>query len=469
MMADNIDLLTADGLSAQKAVIGSMLIDDRCVGAVLAKLAPEDFSDGPCRNTYRAIKAQFLAGRPIDPVLIQEQVGGGEPWARWAAELMQETPTAANVEYYADVVRQRAALWQLREQADKLLTVATLDEARKIVRDMSGMISDTARMPRMTAAELAQDFIRRVTSPEKPEYLPWGIPSADRTVYAERGDFCLLGGYPSAGKTLLSIQMALAQARRYKVVYYSLETRPEKMADRIFAYLAKLSLTSIKTRELTQTQLSRAAEAANLFVTETPIEFVRAATSTVDDIAADAVSKGAEIIYIDYLQLVESGGRDRYNKVSAVSRGLKLFAQAHNITVVALAQLHRPEMTGKGDEKKPVPPTMQSFKESGQIEQDADLAFLLWADDPNDNSSRRVLKLGKNKEGSKFTAYLDFDGPTQTMVEVERKPDTSVARQLSAAGRAAKAANRGRRMTGQVQFQEASVSDADNPFLGGGT
>ena len=107
MMADDIDLLTADGLSAQKAVIGSMLIDDRCVGAVLAKLAPEDFSDGPCRNTYRAIKAQFLAGRPIDPVLIQEQVGGGEPWARWAAELMQETPTAANVEYYADVVRQR--------------------------------------------------------------------------------------------------------------------------------------------------------------------------------------------------------------------------------------------------------------------------------------------------------------------------------------------------------------------------
>ena len=146
-MADDIDLLTADGLSAQKAVIGSMLIDDRCVGAVLAKLAPEDFSDGPCRNTFRAIKAQFLAGLPVDPVLIQEKVGGGESWAKWAAEMMVDTPTAANVEHYADIVRQRAALWRLREQADKLLAATTLDEARQIVRGMSGLISDTGRMP----------------------------------------------------------------------------------------------------------------------------------------------------------------------------------------------------------------------------------------------------------------------------------------------------------------------------------
>lgn len=464
-MADDIDLLTADGLSAQKAVIGSMLIDDRCVGAVLAKLAPEDFSDGPCRNTFRAIKAQFLAGLPVDPVLIQEKVGGGESWAKWAAEMMVDTPTAANVEHYADIVRQRAALWRLREQADKLLAATTLDEARQIVRGMSGLISDTGRMPRMTAAELAQDFIRRVTSPEKPEYLPWGIPSADKTVYAERGDLCLLGGYPSAGKTLLSVQMALAQAKRYKVVYYTLETKPEKMADRIFAYLAKLSLTAIKTRDLTQVQISKAAEAANLFVTETPIEFVRAAGSTVDDIAADAVSKGAEIIYIDYLQLIESDGRDRYSQVSAVSRGLKLFAQAHNITVVALAQLSRPEKTGKGGEQRRMPPTMQSFKESGQIEQDADLAFLLWADDPNDNGSRRVLKLGKNKEGPKFTVYLDFDGPTQTMVEAEQQQDNSAAQHYSSLGRAVKAAHRAK----QVKFEEITEGCEDNPFTGGRT
>ena len=464
-MADDIDLLTADGLSAQKAVIGSMLIDDRGVGAVLAKLAPEDFSDGPCRNTFRAIKAQFLAGLPVDPVLIQEKMGGGESWAKWAAEMMVDTPTAANVEHYADIVRQRAALWRLREQADKLLAASTLDEARQIVRGMSGLISDTGRMPRMTAAELAQDFIKRVTSPEKPEYLPWGIPSADKTVYAERGDLCLLGGYASAGKTLLSVQMALAQAKRYKVVYYTLETKPEKMADRIFAYLAKLSLTAIKTRDLTQAQISKAAEAANLFVTETPIEFVRAAGSTVDDIAADAVSKGAEIIYIDYLQLIESDGRDRYSQVSAVSRGLKLFAQAHNITVVALAQLSRPEKTGKGGEQRRMPPTMQSFKESGQIEQDADLAFLLWADDPNDNGSRRVLKLGKNKEGPKFTAYLDFDGPTQTMVEAEQQPDNSAAQHYSSLGRAVKAAHRAK----QVKFEEITEGYEDNPFTGGCT
>lgn len=462
-MDERTDLIRADGLFAQKAVIGSMLIDDRCVGAVMAKLTPEDFTDGPCRNTFKAIRAQFLSGKPIDLVLIQEQVGGGESWVQWAAELMQETPTAANVEYYADVVRQRATFLKLREAAGTLLEAYTLEDQIQVVREMSGIISNTERMPHMTAAELAQDFIRRMTSKEKPEYLPWGIPSADRAVYAERGDLCLLGGYPSAGKTLLSIQMALTQAKRYKVVYYTLETRPEKMADRIFAHMAKLSLTAIKTRELTQAQLSRAAETANLFVTETPIEFVRAAGATVDDIAADAISKGAEVIYIDYLQLVESPGRDRYSQVSAVSRGLKLFAQAHNIAVVALAQLHRPDKVGKGTEQKQVPPSMQSFKESGQIEQDADIAFLIWADDSNDNNSRRVLKLGKNKEGTKFRVMLDFDGPTQTMAEVEEPQNTSVARQYAAVGRAVKAANRARAAE-QMKLQEDHSLDDGCPF-----
>lgn len=455
--------MSAEALEAQWSVIGSMLIDNKCVGAVVSMLREEDFTDPTSRNTFQQIKAQFLEGKPVDPVLIQERLGGGAEWVSWARQVMELTPTAANVECYAGIVKDAAALGRLREQADKLRGAFTLDEARRIIREMSGLVTETGRMERMGAAELAKDFWERLTRKEKPEYLPWGIPSADRVVYAERGDMILLGGYPSAGKTLLSIQMALAQARRHKVVYYTLETKPEKMADRMFAHLGSVSLTAIKRRDLSEQELSRLAEAASRFTSDTPIEFVRAAGSTVDDIAADAISCGAEIVYIDYLQLIEGPGRDRFSKVTEISRGIKLFAQGHNVAVVALTQLSRPDRDGK--QGKPVPPSMQSFRESGQLEQDADVAFLLWPEDSKDNRSRRRFKLAKNKEGRRFNVPLDFDGLTQTMIEVEETPDSSIAAKLCAEGRAIKAANRARAME-KTQFQEVTDGDdgGENPF-----
>lgn len=458
------NLLAVNGLEAQQSVIGAMLIDSSCVGAVMGAVKDSDFTDGACRNTFLAIRRLFLARRPIDPVVLQDEVHGGERWVAWARELMELTPTAANVLAYCDIVRRQAILYQLRDKAGRVLDAVSLEDARKLVREMSGLLVDDVQDRKMTAAELAQDFIRRVTSTDKPEYLPWGIPTADRTVYAELGDLILLGGYPSAGKTLLSVQMALAQAKRYRVGYYSLETRPEKMADRLFSHLGKVSLTDIKRRDLTETQLGHLAQAANRFVEHCPVDYFRAAKWTVDDIAASAIANGYQIIYIDYLQLVEGHERSTYERVSAVSRGLKLFAQSTGTAVVALAQLNRPEKVNKAGKQVMVPPSMQSFRESGQIEQDADAAFLLWPSDPNDNESRRVLKLGKNKEGRKFSRFLDFDGTTQTMVEAATEGGTSVAAEMSAAGRAAKAENRRKAREAQMGFWESDQDDGENPF-----
>ena len=276
---------------------------------------------------------------------------------------------------------------------------------------------------------------------------------------AQQGVDCLICGGIGGGA-----QMALAQAKRYRVGYYSLETRPEKMADRLFSHLGKVSLTDIKRRDLTETQLGHLAQAANRFVEHCPVDYFRAAKWTVDDIAASAIANGYQIIYIDYLQLVEGHERSTYERVSAVSRGLKLFAQSTGTAVVALAQLNRPEKVNKAGKQVMVPPSMQSFRESGQIEQDADAAFLLWPSDPNDNESRRVLKLGKNKEGRKFSRFLDFDGTTQTMVEAATEGGTSVAAEMSAAGRAAKAENRRKAREAQMGFWESDQDDGENPF-----
>lgn len=446
--------------TAQISVIGSMLIDDRCIPLVLSKMAPDDFTDGTCKATFRAIQKLILAGRPADPVTVLDAMQGGDAYARWIKETMELTPTAANVEAYIGIAKDGAAFAALRAGADMILNgCASLDEAREQLRKMAGAVSATNRMQHMTAQDLAADFWTRLQSKKKPDYLPWGIPTADDKIYSERGDLIILGGYSSAGKTLLSAQMALAQAKRYKVGYYSLETQPEKMADRIFAHLASVSLTDIKRRTMDASDFAKISTAMTDFVANCPVEFIRAGGSTVEDITSDAIANGFEIIYIDYLQLIMGDGRETdYQRVSRISRELKTFAQNSNTAVVALAQLHRSEKTKDG---KYIPPDMHSFRDSGQIEQDADVAYLLWASDPNDNASHRIFKAGKNKEGSRFVVELDFDGATQTMVERMESP----AAYYSRIGREAKQTRRAlAAMAGQTAMTEVSESDTENPF-----
>ena len=463
--------LVNDNVNAEWSVIGSMLIDSRCVPIVLRDMQPADFTDGTCRATFQAIKKLQMQGRPVDPISVVDAMSGGSTYREWMAQVMELTPTAANVESYMEIARRGSAFFRLREKADKLLYSTSLDEAKKLVQDMASLISATSRMPRMTAADLAKNFLDRMKSEKKPEYLPWGFPTADKHAFAELGDFILLGGYSSAGKTLISVIMALAQAKRYRVGYYSLETKPEKMADRIFAHLAGVPLDRIKTRNFQTQDWNRFAESTALFVSECPFDIIHASGSTVEDIFTDAVANGYQCIFIDYLQLIkvpEIRPGDRYATVTEVSQRIKTAGQRFGIAVTGLCQLSRPETTKKkGGGELMVPPNMHSFRESGQLEQDADLAFLLWAEDANDNQSRRRFKLAKNKEGRKFSVLLEFMGGTQTMVEVEEKPP-SVASQYAAVGRAVKQQNRAEALRRLEETKDVDSQLTDNPFEKGG-
>lgn len=468
-MTDRLDAALTGGRDAQLSVIGSMLIDDRCVPLVLSRLRPEDFVDGTCRSTFTAVRKLVQEGRPVDAVTVVDAMQGGDKYVGWVRDVMLITPTAANVEEYITIVRRSAALYRLREMADKLLLCTELEDAEALVRRMSSALSATDRMPMMTGPERVADFFERMRNPEKPKYLPWGIPTADRSVYAELGDMILLGGYASSGKTLLSIRMAQTQAKAgYRVGYYSLETSPQKMTDRQIAALSGVPLGKIKGREFTEDEWGRFAEAGSFAAADGSFDVIRAAGYTVDDITAHAVGHGYQVVYVDYIQLVRAAGvrdSDRYAVVTAVSQGFKTFAQGSGTAVVALAQLSRPDDTlvGKGESRKKVmvPPSMHSFRESGQLEQDADVAFLVWPSDANDNASNRIFKIGKNKEGPRSRAELVFYGDTQTMVELEPESGRSVAAELSAKDRAVKQVNRA---NGQTAFWEMQVGDDDNPF-----
>lgn len=413
-MDDNLYLTST--VPAEESVIGSMLVDSACIPAVMARMSLDDLTDGTCRETFRVIQKLFVSGRPADPVTVVDAMQGGDAYHKWVADVMLTTPTAANVEAYIDIARKGAVLRRLREYADRLLLCGDVDEAKELVRKMSAAMSATSKMPRMTAAELAKDFVARMSSAEKPDYLPWGFPTLDRQLHSELGDFNILGGYPSAGKTLISIQMALAMAKRYRVGYYSLETKPEKMADRLFSHLSGVPMGRIKQRNISVRDWPRIATAASNFSENYPFDVIRAAGSSVDDVAADAVANRYQVIFIDYMQLLKMPGiksGDRYALVTAISAELHLFAQQNNVAIIALSQLSRPEKIKDGN----VPPDLHSLRESGQIEQDADSVVLVYAAEPNNNRSNRIIKIAKNKDGPRDAFEVLFLGETQTMAE----------------------------------------------------
>lgn len=417
-------------LKAQTAIIGSMLIDDRCIGNVLSELSTDDFPSGPHKTVFAAIKQLFTSGEPVDPVIVGGRLD--KSYQNFLAQCMEVTPTAAHAMQYCEILRRDSRLLQLQDLGEQLCTVSELDTARDIAAKVNALMVEQANKQIFTMEDLAVDFYRRMTNEEKPEYLKIGFPGLDEKTYIELGDYVGIGAFASTGKTAFALQWAVRLAQKYRVGFFSLETNHHKAADRIYANQAGISLRSIKERLFTEPEWERMA---NSLVASKGLmmEFVNAHKWSVQDVVSNALSRRYQVIFIDYLQLLSVAGKEpsRYDIVTEASMTLHMAAQAHGITIVILSQLSRPEKN-KG---KPIPPDLHSFRESGQIEQDLDLALLMYLKDPQDYRSDRIVKIGKNKEGEKGEAELSFDGKTQTFSPSQK----SAYSKIQAMGRKAKA------------------------------
>lgn len=201
------------------------------------------------------------------------------------------------------------------------------------------------------------------------------------------------------------MQFALALTDKYRVGYFTLETNQKKLTDRLVAHMAQVPLSLIKECRLDGEDARRAVDAAKR-LSRLDLDIISASGMTVRDIQAVTLNKRYQVIFVDYLQIISAQGKNRYEQVTNISIGLHTLAQSHGVAVFALAQLSRPEKTNG----KLQPPNMASFRESGQLEQDADAALLLWPADPNDNRSNRVLKIAKNKENERDKLELAFSG-----------------------------------------------------------
>lgn len=458
-------LTSERALESQIAVLGSMMIDPEVIGPLLQQITPEDFIEPKYRSIFQAIKRLRAQGKDTDPITVNDALGGN--YRKILAELMEVTPTSANAVEYADILHRRAMQHHLEELGTKLAEAAAsgLDEAQAVVDKISAL---SCKKPGVRITDLRQcyqEFLDRHAEGKRPPYFTWGFPALDDLIYVEPGDFIVLGGYPSAGKTALALQMSAHIAAKRKVGYFYYENNDRKLFDRLVACRTKVPLGKIKRFDLQESDFEQIVSAQDSLISPN-LEFVDASGMTVSDVRALAMSRHYELVVVDYLQKIP-GSRERrgvgdFERVSEVSGDLQNLGRQTGVTVLALSQLSRPDQSKKSF------PGMHSFRQSGQIEQDADVALLLFREDEEDPQNNiRTFKIGKNKEGEAGMALsMDFDGKTQTFSRVipVESSGRKTADHYAAEGRKAQARNRRKQVSGQVEFRELEGEQKDLPF-----
>lgn len=397
-------------ISAQAAVLGCILIEPDLCGEIFARVQDDDFVTPEYRNPFAAARRLFFGGKQVDAVTVCYEAGG-DAYRSLLMQVIDITPTASGWEAYVDILLEQSKLHRLYTLAGQLRECGTLEEAQDLLCQAQMLIN---RAPKARIVSMTQglvDFLGEID--HAPAYIPTGIDRLDKLLGISPGDMIVLGGYPSAGKTAMAIQMAHRMSREKRVGFFSLETGDRKIYARLFSQAAMLDFGAIKQRRLPEEDITRLIEHKDSLA-GCRLDVIDAAGMTVADIQSIALAQRYDVIFMDYLQLIRSAGRtaNRAEEVAQISRAVHTMAQGHKIAAVALSQLSRPE---KSHERQKAP-TMSSLRESGQIEQDADAVLLLYLTNPEDPRSDRRLKIAKNKEGELGAFDLHFDGKHQQFI-----------------------------------------------------
>lgn len=386
-------------LYAQQSVLGAVLIEPKCAGKIVFGIGLEDFTD-TYRSIYSAIRELYTTGKAVDPVTVLDWIGGGAEMRRLIVELMEVTPTAANIDDYISICRECSRISRYKQLGDSLREISSAEEAEEIISSANS-IRVGRGMECWSMAEAMQDFFSRYN--RHVEYLRWFIPQLNGRLSLEFGDFCLLGGRPSSGKSAFALEAAVywGAVCGYRVGFYSHETSREKLTNRIIAACARVSLDGVKHSSLSESQLTDVCNISSR-ICEAPIDLISCAGKTVAEMQAFALSRRHQIVIVDYLQIVAGTGKDEYAQVSAISKSLHIMCQRLGIFCLALCQLSR---------TRGARPSLEDLRSSGQLEQDADAVLFLHKQEGHD--TEREFIIAKNKEGECRTTKLHFDGPIQ--------------------------------------------------------
>ena len=384
---------------AQQSILGSVLISPECVGKIVFGVGQEDFTY-TYRTIYNAIRELYTTGKAVDPVTVLDKAGGGKELRELIAQLMDVTPTSANIDAYIEICRNCSRVHKYQEMGATLQAVESPAEAEEILQS-AHQVTAGRGMASWTLSEAMHDFFQRYN--KKVEYLPWFISQLDPRLSMEFGDFCLLGGRPSSGKSAFALEAAVywGVVKGYRVGFYSHETSREKLTNRMIAACARVPLDSVKHGTLTEAQLQDVCDVAAK-ISQAPIDLISCAGKTVAEMQAFALARRHQIVIVDYLQIVAGPGKDEYSQISAISKSLHIMCQSLGIFCLALCQLSR---------TRGARPSLEDLRSSGQLEQDADSVLFLHRQDGKD--MEREFIIAKNKEGECRTTKLHFDGPIQ--------------------------------------------------------
>lgn len=381
---------------------------------VLQDLEIEDFC-AELQSTFAAIRGYWERNDKWNPVEVMGQYDGdcrkamGECLDAFGAEFIRNV-THDMMLGWAGIVKEQAALSRARELAFKIVDGSTrYADLTGIYEQLGEAINlHSERSDFIPMCDGIDNYIRKLD--DKPEYISTGLKVLDNNLHLVPGNFVVIGGRPSAGKTALSLQLACEIAKNgRKVAYFSLETDPDTLYARIIANQLGVPLHTVKNKTVSIDELDRLAA-----IKKYPLFVRSAAGKSVGWIRTQSIRMQAKVVFIDYLQLIhQAGAKDRYSAVTEISMALHEFAQSTGTLVVALAQLNR-ETARAG-----IPPTAADLRESGQIEQDADAIILLAQ---NVTTKKRPeqhyhFALEKNKEGNVGLLDITFQMETQQFKE----------------------------------------------------
>lgn len=380
-------------IDAEKATLGAVLLDGEVIGTVLRYLRTDDFYSQAHQKIFKAIIELFNRGETIDLISLSDRLtaagelessGGGA----YISSLTDEVPTSANVEYYAKIVKDRSVRRQLLRISSGLIsqsydegmeTRVLIEEAEQKIFDITdSQHSDSYRGVHEIIAETIEAIEKLYNTKDSYTGVPSGFPDVDNmTSGFQKSEFIIIGARPSVGKTALALTMAANMAihRRVPIGFFTLEMSDMALMQRLLSSEARINSEKLRTGMLRPADFHNLTEAAGR-IYESPLYIDDTPNIKLLDLRAQArrmkSKEDIKAIFVDYIGLIEPESKaniPRHEQVAEISRSLKSLARELELPIICLSQVGR-QSEGK-------PPTLADLRESGSIEQDADVVMFL--------------------------------------------------------------------------------------------
>ena len=437
-----------NNLEAEQSVLGACFLTKYAMQKAIESVSPEDFYDEKNKKIFSSIIELSDESTPLDLTTLTaklqkkkelNEVGGVE----YLTEIVNFVPTASNIDYYINIVQESAILRRLITTAEEIASdgYSTDETVNEILDNSEKKILDIVKNRKSTEFRTIKDVLQKTEAnleflaENKNEItgLATGLYDFDRvTTGLHPGELIIVAARPAMGKTAFALNIAAnaAKIQDKGVAVFNLEMPAEQLATRIISSLGQIDGYKLRTGRLLNEDWKRVNEAmsqlsgTNLMIDDT-------AGITIGEIRAKcrrlaSSEQGLSLVVVDYLQLISGGknyGTNRQQEVSDISRSLKTLALELNVPIIALSQLSRSVETR--EDKRPI---MSDLRESGSIEQDADIVAFLYRDDyynkearTEDNNSISELIIGKHRNGSTATIELLFKKNTSTFLSLRRE------------------------------------------------